>query len=135
MMKKKQATSRHKDIAKRLRDYRSQYDRIKSQLNEVGFICKGSLVERRLPCGTPGCVCHKDPTKRHGPYYQLSLKQKGKTVSRFVSAQEAHLYQEWIENRRMLTAIIEQMHGVSQKAAKHMIDRPETTKRSAKKSP
>jgi hypothetical protein len=55
------------------------YERIKQQLLEVGFICEGSLVERFMPCGKSNCRC-VDPEQRHGQYWQLSWKLDGKTA-------------------------------------------------------
>lgn len=102
------------ELQRKLRSYAKQYKEVKDRIHEVGFICPGSLVERRMTCGNPKCPCSRDPEKRHGPYYQLSWKEKGKSVSRFLSSEEATLYREWVENRRKLTAIIEEMHDISQ---------------------
>src|SRR6266566_902952 len=66
----------------RLRHYRREYVRLKTRLREIGFICEGTLVERWMQCGKPNCACATDRASRHGPYYQLSWKEKGKTVPR-----------------------------------------------------
>jgi hypothetical protein len=104
------------DVEKELRDYKKEYEGIKTRLLNIGFICKGSITERWLPCGNPNCACHKDPKNRHGPYYQLSWKEKGKTVSHFLSGDTVDLYREWMQNRRMLMDIIDEMEVVSRKA-------------------
>jgi hypothetical protein len=95
--------------------------RIKARIREVGFIYDGSLVVRWTQCGKPNCRCREDPTKRHGPYYQLSWKEKGKTVSRRLSQEHGRLYQEWAENRRLLESIVEHMHAVSHKARRCLL--------------
>ena len=105
-----------KDLEKRLRPYQKQLDRIKERTLKIGFICKGSLIERWLPCGNPNCPCHKDPKKQHGPYYQLSWKESGKTVSHFLSPESVSFYRKWIENRRRLMGIIDEMLALSRKA-------------------
>jgi hypothetical protein len=33
---------------------------------------RGSLSERYVKCGKPGCGCAEDPKARHGPYYSLT---------------------------------------------------------------
>ena len=104
------------DPQQRLRVLRTEYERTKARIRQVGFISLGSLIRRRLPCGNPNCRCHKDPAKLHGPYDQLSCKDKGKTVSRFLSPQHARLYRQWIANRRTLTAIVDEMQAISQQA-------------------
>lgn len=106
------------ELQRQLRECRKQYASIKARIREVGFICEGSLVERWTRCGKPNCCCRKDPAQKHGPYYQLSWKEKGKTVSRQLSQQDARLYEEWIENRRLLESIVGQMQAVSHKAGR-----------------
>ena len=106
-----------KNVEKELRNYQKEYERIKRNIREIGLICKGSISKRRLPCGNPNCRCHKDPKKWHGPYYQLSWKEKGKTVSQFISSESIDLYHTWMNNRRILIDLIDQMQDVSRKAA------------------
>ena len=109
------------DLQRKLRSYVKQYREVKQRIHKVGFICAGSLVERRMTCGNPKCLCSRDPEKLHGPYYQLSWKEKGKSVSRFLSSEEAVLYREWIDNRGKLTAIIEKMYDISQQVRGFML--------------
>ena len=33
---------------------------------------RGSLCERYVKCGKPGCACAEDPKAGHGPYYSLT---------------------------------------------------------------
>lgn len=110
-----------RQLEQRLHAAQRDYERIKQQLLEVGFICEGSLVERFMPCGKPNCRC-VDPEQRHGPYWQLSWKQDGKTVSRRLSAEHAALYREWIANRRQLDALVKQLHEVSRSVRRHLLD-------------
>lgn len=117
------ATSKTADRRRReqLRQCRSEYARLKARLREVGFICEGSLVERWMQCGKPNCACASDPDSLHGPYFQLSWKEKGKTVSRRLPAEHAALYRQWIANRQRLQSIIQDMHHVSRKARRHLL--------------
>jgi hypothetical protein len=116
-----------------LRTYEADYTRIKAAIQQVGFICTGSLAERWLTCGNANCRCHHDPSLRHGPYHQLSWKQDGKTVSRFISPQIAEFYRQWIDNRRSLDAAIAQMHAISEKAQECILP-PDKKKSPSKKS-
>jgi uncharacterized protein DUF6788 len=85
-----------------------------------------------MQCGKPNCACATDRASQHGPYYQLSWKEKGKTVSRRLPAEHARLYRQWIANRQGLQSIIQRMHGVSQKAHRHLLPAEKTKKGSAK---
>ena len=110
-----------KQLEKRLRDCRSEYARIKARIRDVGFICEGSLVERWTSCGKPNCRCTSDPPQRHGPYYQLTWKERGKTVTRRLSPEQAQLYQQWIANRRELEALLHQMREISWEAGGYLL--------------
>src|SRR2546422_2009837 len=108
------------ELARALQQCQGDYDAAKAGLAEVGFICGGSLSEIYTCCRNPNCRCAA-PASRHGPYWQLTWKEAGKTVSRRLSAQEAELYREWIANRRQLEAAITQMQDVSRRAGEHIL--------------
>ena len=117
------------NLQRKLRSYAKQYTEVKERIRQVGFICGGSLIERWVTCGNPKCPCSRDPEKLHGPYYQLSWKEKGKSVSRFLSSEEAALYREWINNRRKLAALIDEMHAISQEVRACMLPAKATGKK------
>jgi hypothetical protein len=116
-----QATS-----AERLADYEQRYRELAAQLAEIGLISSGSITRRYTVCGTPGCRCHADPPQRHGPYYQWTAKENGKTVTRRLSVSEAKLYQEWIANDRRMRRLIAQMRQVAAKASELKIKQAAT---------
>lgn len=94
-----------------------RYQEIAAQLAKGGFILKGSVVERFLTCGNPGCQCRADPPRLHGPYWQWSTRVEGKTVTRRISREQARCYREWIDNRRRAEQVLEEMHEISSQAA------------------
>src|SRR5258708_8479887 len=57
---------------------------------------RGSVSERSIKCGKPGCACNKDPKARHGPYYSLTQAVAGKTRSRLLTVQQASVAQRQI---------------------------------------
>jgi len=107
----------------RLETFGQAYRQLTAQLAQVGYICKGSVVRQMLTCGKPTCACPKDKTRRHGPYAYWSTKVGGKTVSRKLPPEEADLYEEWIENRRRMQAIIRKMLALSRTAAPLLLRR------------
>jgi len=104
----------------------ADYDAAKARLAEIGFSCEGSLIERYTSCKNPNCRCvNRD--QRHGPYWQISWKEAGKTVSKMLPAEDAALYQQWIANRRALEAVLNEMRDISRAAAERVLadrDRP-----------
>ena len=113
--------------AERLADYERRYRELAAQLAEIGLISSGSITLRYTVCGTPGCRCHANPPQRHGPYYQWTAKENGKTVTRRLSAPEAKLYQEWIANDRRMRRLIGQMRQVAAKAVQLKVKQAVTT--------
>lgn len=108
------------ELKQQLQRVRSDYEAAKAKLAQVGFTCEGSLLARYTTCNNPNCRC-QNPEQRHGPYWQLSWKEGGKTVSKLISSEDAALYQEWIDNRRRLDAALEQMKNLSHQAGEQIL--------------
>ncbi len=102
--------------ADRLAEYERRYHELVAQLAGIGLIHSGSITRRYTRCGTSVCKCHAEPPEMHGPYYQWTAKENGKTVTRRLSPPEAELYQEWIDNDRQLRRILQQMRQIAAKA-------------------
>ena len=96
-----------------LRAREQRYRELKTQLQEVGFVCVGSLQTRFLPCGNASCRCHQDPAKRHGPYHYWTRKVKGRTVTVLLKQEQVPLYREWIQNNRRLESLVQEMRRLS----------------------
>jgi hypothetical protein len=110
------------DIDQLARRYRA----LAARLSDLGFISPGSLAHRYTYCGKPGCRCQASPPRPHGPYYQLTRKIAGKTITRRLTPAQAARYAEWIANQRELRATIAEMEAISGQAAE-LILRKDTT--------
>jgi len=97
-----------------------RYEELKRAVADLGFIRRGSLMERLMPCGKLGCCCQATPPQLHGPYYQWTRKVRGKTVTVRLSAKEAQLFAEWIANGRRLDAIAAKLESVSLRATERL---------------
>ena len=86
------------------------------QLSSTNFIWHGSISKRLLTCGKPSCPCHTNPEAKHGPYYYWTTKKAGKTISKTLSAQQAEVLQQWIQNRKELEHTVDEMKKLSQEA-------------------
>lgn len=126
--------SNRKKNEQQLRVCQKKYEQLKEQIQKIGFIYKGSLLKRYLPCGNPICRCHKDPKKHHGPFYQISWKDKAKTVSHFVPPGNVAIFRQWLENRHQLMSLLDEMQAVSRQAG-DCIRAIEKSKNKTKKKP
>src|SRR5260221_12557341 len=80
------ATSAPSDIPPRVRQ-------LATDLADAKPMRRGSLSERTIKCGKPGCACAQNPKARHGPYHSLTHAVEGKTRSRFLTGDQAGLAQ------------------------------------------
>jgi hypothetical protein len=103
-------------VAERLVDYEKKLKALAGELAGVGFMTRGSVVARHTHCGKPGCACRRDPPALHGPYWQFSRAVGGKTVTRWITEEQATRYKEWIANRRRALGILAEIEEVSRQA-------------------
>lgn len=100
-----------------------RYLALKRSLADLGYVRRGSLVRRFMPCGKPGCRCQATPPQLHGPYYQWTRKVRGKTVTVRLTPDEARLLEEWIANGRQLDRVVAQMVRVSLRITDRIVRR------------
>ena len=94
---------------------------------------RGSLSERTVKCGKPGCACAQDPKARHGPYYSLTHAVEGKTRSRFLTAEQAGIVQQQIDAGREFRAHVDAYwYACEEWADRQLADSP-TSSQEAKK--
>ena len=68
-----------------------------AQISELRPMRRGSVSERYVRCNKPGCPCRDRDDARHGPYHSLSRVVKGRTQSRWLSAEYAVIVRQQIE--------------------------------------
>lgn len=93
--------------------YAQSYNRLKSELSSLGFICQGTIASRRLRCGKPSCSCHRDRNREHGPYHYWTRKVGGRTRSQHLRESEILMYESAIRNRQILETIVKKMEAAS----------------------
>src|SRR5450755_1114869 len=60
-----------------LKRYTQRFLELRRGLEQIEYFCKGTVLKRMMKCGKARCACASDPTKRHGPYFELTYKAKG----------------------------------------------------------
>jgi len=75
---------------------------IKKKLSKLGIMHPGSINTQYNICGNPSCACkNKENPKKHGPYYQLSYSNKGKSTTRFIKEKELKKTRKQVENYKI----------------------------------
>jgi hypothetical protein len=95
--------------------HQAQARKIAAELAAIartGMVLPGSVTQRRTRCGHPNCGCHADPPRLHGPYWQWTRKVAAKTICRWLSAEQYHDYQAWIDNDRRLRELLAQLEAL-----------------------
>jgi len=66
-----------------------------------------------MKCGQPRCACHRDPSQRHGPYWEWTYKSRGKTVNVRLSSEAGPIYQAASRQYRKLKALLNRLERVA----------------------
>src|ERR1035437_1868295 len=96
-------------------------------LHQLDYFLKGTVSKRMMNCGQPQCACHRDPSQRHGPYFEWTYKVKGKTINVKLSAQAAPLYQAATKQNHKLKAVLAKMERWSRAALARLAKQAEHT--------
>ena len=92
--------------------------RLESQLMRPKSMRVGSVVKQYMFCGKPSCACHRDPQKKHGPYYYLSYKEGGQSRCEYLgkaaspSVERARNYQVFQRGMAQLGKIHREIVGL-----------------------
>jgi len=89
--------------------FSEEYQKLRDQLAQTGYICTGSITTVYRKCGKPYCYCAKDKKAVHGPYNVWTRKVKGKTVTRNLTNEQAELCRKCVHTLRQLEGIMEKM--------------------------
>src|SRR5205807_6853694 len=64
-----------------IRSDAQRFEALKREIVHLDYFCKGTVLKRMMKCGNKKCACHRDPAKRHGPYFECTYKVQNKTVN------------------------------------------------------
>jgi hypothetical protein len=69
-----------------LADLEARRAAVQMQIAQLGDMRSGSITGTGGRCGNPNCHCHRAGDPGHGPYYRLTRKVNGKTVTETFSS-------------------------------------------------
>jgi len=93
-----------------------RFRQAQKELLQLDYFLKGTVLKRTIQCGKPQCACHRDPARRHGPYFEWTYKVAGKTVNVKLSPQAAPLFQSATKQHRKLKALLVRLEKLSRSA-------------------
>ena len=68
-------------MADTLPSLEAQRSEIQREISVLGDMRAGSITTTGGRCGNPGCHCRNEGDPGHGPFYRLTRKVSGKTVT------------------------------------------------------
>jgi hypothetical protein len=102
---------------------------LRRDLAQIEYFCKGTVLKRMMKCGKAQCACASDPTKRHGPYFELTYKANGKTVNVKLSPQATPLYRAAAQQYRRLKTLLKRLDTLSKTILRQQAKLAESTRR------
>lgn len=60
---------------------------LRQLVRAAGAMVQGGLSETTRRCGNLGCICYRDPARRHGPHLYLTYRSAGKSRALYVPAE------------------------------------------------
>jgi len=113
------STSGIRRLEQSLERHAQRFSELRRDLEHLEYFCKGTVLKRMMKCGKAHCACASDPTKRHGPYFELTYKASGKTVNVKLSPQAAPLYRAASRQSRQLKILLNRLEKLSQTILRH----------------
>src|SRR5438552_17536017 len=71
-----------------------RFEALKREIVQLDYFCKGTVLKRMMKCGNRQCACHRNPAKRHGPYFECTFKVQNKTVNLKLYPEMTPLYRD-----------------------------------------
>lgn len=92
---------------------------IKEDIQMMKIVRPGSISKQYNVCGKLTCACKdKEHPKKHGPYYVLSYRHRGKTRTEFIRQPFVADVEEWTDDYKRLWKMIDKWIDFSIKLSK-----------------
>ncbi len=105
----------HPETMRVAASHRAEAEKIAAELAAIaatGMVLPGSITQRATRCGHRNCACRADPPRLHGPYWQWTRKIAARTICRWLSPDQQHDYQAWIDNDRRLRDLLARLEAL-----------------------
>ena len=86
---------------------------ILAEIEAIGPVLPGSIVERSTRCQRSGCHCRAEPPHLHGPYATWLHQEGGRQVTTTLSADEARRLRPMVSADRRLRTLVAELEALS----------------------
>ena len=106
--------SRLEGWSNQLKQLERKRKQILAEISKLGDMRRGTLLERFLPCGKPGCHCTMPHSQGHGPNYSLTYKVEGKTVTEYIRKDLVPQVQKQTENHKRFRSLSKDLLDINE---------------------
>jgi hypothetical protein len=103
-----------------IRQDAQRFESLKQEVMQLAYFCKGTVLKRMMKCGNQQCACHRDPARRHGPYFECTYKVHNKTVNLKLYPEVIPLYRAATQQHRKLKSLLARLERQSRAALEHL---------------
>lgn len=103
-------------MARSRKNIHSQIETVKKKISGLDYVIRGSVYKTSMPCGKPNCICKRDPSKLHGPYWYFTKSVQGRTKGRKLKKQEIEAYKKGVQQYKELRELIQEYVKLSEEA-------------------
>ena len=103
-----------------IRSDAQRFETLQQEIVRLDYFGKGTVLKRMMKCGNKKCACHRDPTQRHGPYWECTYKVQNKTVNLKLYPEITPLYRAALRQQRKLKLLLGRMERLSRSALAHL---------------
>ncbi len=107
-----------------------RFEESKAVLAQIEYFSKGTVLARMVKCGRPKCPCGVNPKKRHGPYFEWTYKENGKTVNVRLTREAAPIFQNAAKQYRKLKSTLARLEKLSRQAITRLAKEVDSNPRS-----
>lgn len=121
-MEEREQLSKLSDLA-----LRSRRVGLTRRLPPLGEVLRGSLMERYLTCGNPGCKCARG--ERHGPVWYLSVTlDQSHRSGCTVPGDQVEQVRRWIQNYHQVKENLEKISDINRELMRRQKDKAKKRK-------
>jgi len=103
-----------------IRQDAQRFESLKQEVMQLDYFCKGTVLKRMMKCGNQQCACHRDPARRHGPYFECTYKVHNKTINLKLYPEVTPLYRAATQQHRKLRSLLTRLERQSRVALGHL---------------
>ena len=86
---------------------------ILAEIEALGPVLAGCIIERSTRCQTEGCHCRADPPQLHGPYPTWTHREDGRQVTKSLRPEQADRLRPFLARDRKLHELVRELEAAS----------------------